>query len=144
MIEAISEHNIDEVLPLFSQYQAFYRVSNSDNQTNHKFLSQFGENQPSGCLFGYRLEGKLVAFATVYFTFASTLTSKVAVMNDLYTAPEARGQGLAKQLIQHCRDYALSQGAARLQWVTAPDNSTAQAVYESLGAKKSQWLFYTL
>ncbi|WP_119393312.1 GNAT family N-acetyltransferase [Salinibius halmophilus] len=144
MIEPINEGNLEAVLPLFRQYQEFYRVSDINDDKNRTFLNQFGEGKPTGCLFGFRHNHQLVAFATVYFSFNSTITSKVAVMNDLYTAPDARGLGIAKQLIQHCRDYAIDQGAARLQWVTAPDNSTAQAVYEALPTKSSQWLFYTL
>lgn len=40
-------------------------------------------------------------------------------------------------------DYAINQGAARLQWVAAPDNLAAQKLYGSLEAQKSEWLFYS-
>ena len=53
------------------------------------------------------------------------------------------GKALLKSLIKHCADYAKAQDAARLQWVTAPDNTQAQAAYDALGAAKSEWYFYT-
>lgn len=84
-----------------------------------------------------------VAFATVYFTYTSTIATKVAMLNGLYTMPKYRGKGIGKKLIEHCRDYAINQGAALLQWVTAPDNLAAQKLYDSLEAKKSEWLFYS-
>ena len=84
-----------------------------------------------------------MVFATVYFSYTTSITSKVAVLNDLYTLPDYRGQGIAKNLIQYCVDYAKAQDAARLQWVTAPDNTQAQAAYDALGAAKSEWYFYT-
>ncbi|MDQ6980199.1 MAG: GNAT family N-acetyltransferase [Ghiorsea sp.] len=56
------------------------------------FFSQFSESSDKGCLFLYKKGGKAVAFATVYFSFASSITGKVAVLNDLYTLPESRGQ----------------------------------------------------
>jgi len=47
------------------------------------------------------------------------------------------------QLIEHCQAFAEQQGAARLQWVTAPDNKKAQTLYDSLDTNKSMWHFYT-
>lgn len=143
MIEPVSENNLEEVLPLIEQYQAFYQVVTISTSKNRSFFSQFGESNPLGCQFIYRDSGRAVGFATVYFTFASTISAKVAVLNDLYTIPEFRGKGIGRQLIEHCRGYAELQGAARLQWVTAPDNKQAQELYDSMDTGKSMWCFYT-
>ncbi len=143
MIEPINENNLDEVLPLIRKYQEFYEVNNIDDDKNKEFFSQFGISSDKGCLFGYRTKGKLVAFATVYFSYASSIISKVAVMNDLYTSEEYRKQGIATELIKHCEKYAKTNGAVRLQWVTAASNEAAQSIYKALGAKQSSWEFYT-
>ncbi|TGM88974.1 GNAT family N-acetyltransferase [Leptospira licerasiae] len=50
---------------------------------------------------------------------------------------EFRKKGIARTLIDHHAKYARSQGASRLQWVTAPENLTAQALYNKIGAKQS-------
>ncbi|MFK5950038.1 MAG: GNAT family N-acetyltransferase [Methylococcales bacterium] len=143
MIEAITAQNLDEVLPLIRQYQIFYKVAEIDDQNNKRFFSQFDEETDKGCLFAYRKEGKLLGFATVYFSYSSTITAKVAVLNDLYTVENARCQGIGTALIKYCEAYGKSKGAARLQWVTAPDNTVAQTVYKSLGAKQSSWELFT-
>lgn len=143
MIEAINNTNLSEVLPLIRDYQAFYNVQNIDDARNEMFFSQFGIDSEKGCLFGYRKDDRLVAFATIYFTYASSITSKVAVLNDLYTGKEYRKQGIATALIKHCEQYAKEKNAARLQWVTAVDNESAQRVYQALGAKQSSWEFFT-
>lgn len=143
LIEAVSAETLEEVLPLIRQYQEFYKVKNISDVRNRKFFSQFGEANPQGCLFLFRHEGKAIAFATVYFTFASSIAAKVCIMNDLYTIPEKRGQGIGRQLIAHCSEYAGKEGAARLQWMTAPDNTQAQELYDSTGASKSTWHLYT-
>lgn len=144
MIEAIDTGNIDEVLPLIRKYQAFYKVANIDDDKNKEFFSQFGYSSSKGCLFAYRFDGQFVAFATVYFSYASSITSKIGILNDLYTSKPYRLQGLGRQLIQHCETYAKENGALRLQWVTAPSNEAAKSVYRSLGAKQSSWEFFTL
>ena len=143
MIEPIDKKNLDEVLPLIRKYQEFYAVKNIDDNNNKNFFSQFGPLSEKGCLFGYRKEGKLVAFATVYFSYASSIISKVAIMNDLYTLEEYRRHGIAAELIRHCEKYAKENGAVRLQWVTAASNKTAQSIYKALGAKQSSWEFFT-
>lgn len=143
MIEAINEQNLDELLPLIRQYQHFYNVANIDDQKNKIFFSQFGINSSKGCLFGYRKDHQLVAFATVYFSYASSITSKVGIMNDLFTHDAYRKQGIAKALIMHCEQYAKRNGAKRLQWITAASNKTAQSLYKSLGATQSSWEVFT-
>lgn len=143
MIEPVSKDNLGDVLPLIRAYQEFYKVSDISDERNSDFFAQFGATSPAGCQFVYRVAGEVVGFATVYFSYTTSITSKVAVLNDLYTLPASRGMGVGRQLIEHCRSYAAEHGAARLQWVTAPDNVQAQQLYESLDTAKSTWHFYT-
>lgn len=143
MIEHLSAENIEETLPLIRQYQEFYKTADISDHRNRQFFSQFDASNPEGSVFVYRQADKLIAFATVYFSYSSTLAAKVAVLNDLFTLNEHRGQGIGRQLIQHSWKFAESNGAQRLQWVTAPDNLQAQRLYNSMGAEKSSWIFYT-
>ncbi|MGH1393803.1 MAG: GNAT family N-acetyltransferase, partial [Trichormus sp.] len=121
----------------------FYQMASIDDQKNRHFFGQFGIDNPFGCQFLHRKDGVVVGFATVYFTYSSTLVAKVGVLNDLFTLPAYRGMGIGKALINHCLDFALNNGAVRLQWVTATDNHQAQSLYDSLPVNKKPWLFYT-
>ncbi|MCJ8313388.1 MAG: GNAT family N-acetyltransferase [Saccharospirillaceae bacterium] len=143
MIEIVSKHNIDEVLPLIRAYQQFYNVSDISDSKNKIFFSQFGESNSAGCQFIYRDNGVVVGFATVYFSYASSITSKVAILNDLYTKTDSRGKGVGRKLIEYCHQYAASNNATRLQWVTSPQNKPAQKLYDSMNTKKSNWDFYS-
>ena len=143
MIEDININNINEVLPLIRNYQEFYKVENIDDEKNRIFFSQFGLDSDKGCLFGYKIDNKIVAFATIYFTYVSSTISKIAIMNDLYTIPEYRNKGIGTELIKYCEEYSKTKEATRLQWITASDNIIAQSVYKSLGAKQSSWEFFS-
>ena len=143
MIEAVSKQTLDEVLPMIRAYQEFYKVQQISDTRNRDFFSAFGESNPAGCQFLFREEDAVLGFATVYFTYTSTIAAKVAVLNDLYTSPDQRGRGIGRQLIEHCRSFGAERGAARLQWITAPDNSRAQALYDSLSVDKSTWHHYS-
>ena len=142
MIEVVTAQNLDEVLPLIRQYQEFYQVAEISDSNNQTFFSQFGEDNPAGCQFLFRQDESVIGFATLFFSYTSTITARVAVLNDLFTLPDMRGQGVGRALIEHCRKFAASRGAVRLQWVTAPDNEKAQRLYDSLETKKSNWDFY--
>ncbi len=143
MIETLSQNNIAEFLPLIREYQKFYHAQEISDENNERFFSQFNTSNPLGSVFLFREGLHLAGFATVYFTYASTITSKVATLNDLYTLPQQRKNGIALQLIEHCRTFAKDQGATRLQWLTSPDNHTAQSLYDGLNTQKSTWHFYT-
>jgi len=143
MIEDVNSNNIDDVLPLIRAYQEFYNIQNIDDINNKEFFSRFGLHSSEGCLFAYKSDNQYVAFATVYFSYASSIISKIAVMNDLYTLEAYRKKGIAKELIQHCEQYSTSMQAKRLQWLTAKDNQAAQSLYHALGAQQSSWEFFT-
>jgi GNAT superfamily N-acetyltransferase len=69
---------------------------------------------------------------------------RIGLMNDLYVVPELRGGGVGRQLIEHCRGLCRKRGANKLTWETAPDNHTAQRLYDSTGAQSSTWMAYEI
>ena len=142
MIETVTEKNFEEVLPLIRMYQEFYQVLDISEERNRSFFSQFGPESDKGCLFAFRRNENIVGFATVYFSYTSSIASKTAVLNDLFTLPEERRKGIGKSLIEHCWEHASSKGAVRLHWATQIDNESANSLYRSLGAKESAWNIY--
>jgi ribosomal protein S18 acetylase RimI-like enzyme len=65
-------------------------------------------------------------------------------MNDLYVDEDARGEGVGRALIEAAAAVARERGSPVLEWSTAPDNATAQRLYDSTGAGKSTWIDYEL
>lgn len=143
MIELVDEKNFEELLPLMEDYQKFYEVNEISTEKNRDFFSRFLGGAQDGAQFLYRAGNVAIGFATVYFTYSSAITSRVAVLNDLYIKPAFRRQGKARELIDHCLDYGLKMGAVRLQWLTAKTNNNAQTAYNKIGANRSEWVFYT-
>ena len=70
--------------------------------------------------------------------------ARVGVLNDLYVMPESRGTGTGRASIAHCLKLVHERGAEKLVWETAPDNVTAQRLYDGIGAEKSTWITYEL
>ena len=70
---------------------------------------------------------------------------KAWILNDLYVDPEARKQGIGEMLLHKAKDYAIKTGAKSISLSTAPDNYSAQRLYEKNGYKRdSQFYHYEL
>jgi len=51
----------------------------------------------------------------------------------LWVAPDARGRGLARRLVEARADWARERGAVRLELAVAENNEPVKAFYQSLG-----------
>ena len=78
------------------------------------------------------------------WSWDTTLAQRLAVMEDLFVAEAARGRGVGAALIEACRQLAADRGIQGLAWETAPDNDTAQRLYDGLAARAGTWLAYRL
>jgi ribosomal protein S18 acetylase RimI-like enzyme len=144
-ITRVGEGDLPELLPLMRGYCDFYDVSPSDEQLLGLSRALIVDPERDGVqLIARNDDGQAVGFATIYWSWATTIASRIGVMNDLFVAPEARGTGAAEELIQACVAECRKHGAAELTWQTAPDNDRAQRVYDRIGGRRSQWVDYSL
>lgn len=60
------------------------------------------EESLSGIQFVAEQNGNLLGFAILYFSFSILQVKKMAILNDLFVIPEARGQKLGEKLFQTC------------------------------------------
>jgi GNAT superfamily N-acetyltransferase len=56
-------------------------------------------------------------------------------LQDLYVAPEQRGTGLGRQLIEHVCTAARAAGSTRVHWLTHETNSTAMQLYDRIAQR---------
>ncbi|MEM1079880.1 MAG: GNAT family N-acetyltransferase [Pseudomonadota bacterium] len=66
----------------------------------------------------------------------------VCYLQDLYTVPAARGQGVARALIEAVYAAADRDGAASVYWTTQEGNATARALYDQV-AQVTDFIKYT-
>ncbi len=144
-IEVASAADLAELLVLMRAYCDFYAANPDDDALSVLARALMADAKLEGLqLIARDADGLAVGFATVFWSWDTTEGARIGIMNDLYLAPQARGVGLADELIAACRERCRERGAVRLEWVTAPENRRAQAVYERVGAVREPWLNYTL
>ena len=143
-IAPIATEEFEELLPLITAYQRFYEVEEIDEQRNRVFFRRFLAPSQDGLLLGARIGGRLVGYACLYWHFSSTQATETVLMNDLYVEESTRGHGVGRALIEATAEVARERGVPSIEWSTAPDNHTAQRLYDSTGAERSEWLSYEL
>jgi len=89
---------------------------------------------------GARLDGQLVGFAH-FLVHASTTSRDVCYLQDLFTAPESRGRGVARSLIDAVADWARDRDCDRLYWSTQATNTTARRLYDQVAENRGFILY---
>ena len=145
-IQTVTESDLPDLLPLMRSYCDFYEVAPSDDDLQAMARALIADPEREGVQMVARDgEGQAVGFATVFWTWTTLSASRLAVMNDLFVAPDARGTGVADDLIAACAERCAERGVTSLEWQTARDNLRAQAVYKRVGGERDdRWLDYSL
>ena len=150
-IDRVDATNFETVLPLIAEYQRFYGQE-ADGSANRRFFGELLGDNPHGLQLVARQGSNAIGFATLYWMRVSTKATSVAILNDLYVLPDHRGgreKGVGMALLQAAARKAGDRGFAHLTWETAPDNRSAQALYDRFLRTAAQpsgpstWIHYS-
>lgn len=125
----------DLVAPLFDAYRQFYELP-SNLGLARAFLAERLSRRESIVLVAQAGDGAALGFVQMYPSFSSLRAAPNYILYDLFVSPAARGRGVGRLLMEAAAETARAAGAKGLTLSTAIDNTTAQALYESLGWKR--------
>ena len=143
-IRDADESDIPALMPLMRGYCDFYEANPTDEGLVEMARALIATADDRGMLLVADDGGEVIGFAAVGWKWSSLRGARIAVLEDLFVAPEARGRGAADALIEAVAERARNNGAPAVTWLTAPDNHRAQAVYERVGGTSETFLEYEL
>ena len=144
-ISLVTAADLDELAVLMRAYCEFYETEPLEFELRQLCEALLADPDREGLqLIARDRTGEAVGFATIYWSWSTLDACRLAIMNDLFVDEKVRGTGLADALIGVCADQARKHDCKRLGWQTAQDNYRAQAVYDRVGASRSEWLDYEL
>ena len=119
--------------PLARGYKAFYETELPDARYDETWRALIAGERIHG-LAAWQ-DGRMVGIAH-YLFHAQTWSADACYLQDLFTAKEARGRGVATALIEAVTEAARARGAAKFYWMTKEDNRTARALYDRVARFK--------
>jgi GNAT superfamily N-acetyltransferase len=127
-------------LRLWRGYVDFYQARVSDEQTELTWDRLLDARHPLHGIVAQEA-GDVVGFSHC-FMHSSTWSDKgYCYLEDLFVDPLMRGRGIARSLIEATSEFAASQGAGKLYWLTAETNYTGRMLYDRV-AKRSGFIHY--
>jgi GNAT superfamily N-acetyltransferase len=129
---------------LWDGYNAFYERSGPTALPEHitqcTWQRFFDPYEPMHALVAER-GGELLGLVHFLYHRSTTRIAPTCYLQDLFTAPAARGQGAGRALVEAVYSAVRAAGGKRVYWQTHETNATARALYDKI-AKNDGFLIY--
>lgn len=119
---------------LWEAYLAFYETSVSQTVYASSFARLIDPKVSDYNGLVAEQDGQLVGFAHYIFHRHGWKIEDVCYLQDLYAAPEQRGTGIGRRLIEGVYAAADDAGAPAVYWMTDAANTVARTLYDRIGA----------
>ena len=122
---------------LWQGYLTFYKTELTPEQSELTWQRLLDPNYNS---FALVAEVDEVVVGLTHYSFQTSTWAELGYcyLEDLFTAPDARGKGVGRALIDAVKEIAVANGCSRLYWNTDEDNATARALYDTYSPASSK------
>ncbi|MGE0746296.1 MAG: N-acetyltransferase family protein [Rhodospirillales bacterium] len=133
--------DFDAWLPLWRGYQAFYEVDIPAESTALTWRRFLDPAEPMHALVAADDGGPLVGVVHYIFHRSCWTAGDYCYLQDLFVAPERRGAGVGRALIEAVYAAADAAGSARVYWLTHESNVAGRRLYDRI-ARNSGFIQY--
>lgn len=142
-VRPVEREDEDAWKRLYSGYRSFYLLPEDTDAVATTWLWVRDRQHGFIGLVAVDDNDQPIALANLrWFARPSTATMGL-YLDDLFTAPEARGHGAASALLRDAAERAAAEGASVVRWITAADNASARSVYDT-HATATPWVTYDM
>ena len=144
-VRAVGPEDVPRVLELIVDLARYERSVDQVRTTPEQLHAALFGERPS--VFGLvaEVDARVVAFALYFLNFSTWEGVHGIYLEDLYVAPDQRGTGLGKALLQSLAAVAVARGYARFEWSVLNWNTPSIDFYRAMGAEPmGDWTVYRL
>lgn len=118
---------------LWAGYLEFYESTLPPEVTERTWARLLDPAEPMGALVAvHQPSGEVVGLCHHLFHRSTWSLTTYCYLEDLFVAPERRGGGVARALIEATAAAARAAGATKLYWQTHETNARARALYDQV------------
>ena len=144
IIRTLRESDFTAWQPLWNGYNAFYgregATALDPEITKTTWQRFFDPKEPMFALVA-EVDGKVLGLTHFLHHRSTTRIELTTYLQDLFTAPEARGQGVGRALIEAVYAAAINVGIKRVYWQTHSTNTAGRLLYDRV-AKHYGFIVY--
>ena len=122
-------------LPLWQGYQAFYQVTIPEAVSRITWTRLLDPAEPMRCALAIGAAGRPVGLVHWIIHRSTWTEGDYCYLQDLFVAPEARGLGAGRALIEHVYADATARGCSRVHWLTHETNREAMLLYDRIATR---------
>lgn len=134
-IRPIQQTDFTAWQPLWNGYNAFYgrqgATALAPEITQATWQRFFDPAEPVFALVA-ESEGRLLGLTHYLYHRSTTRIELTCYLQDLFTTPDARGQGVGRLLIQGVYQAASAAGIKRVYWQTHQTNAAGRLLYDKV------------
>jgi len=117
---------------LWRAYLDFYETTLPEAVYDTTFGRLLSPDHPDQNGLIARLDGRAVGLVHYIYHAHNWRVEQVCYLQDLYAAPEARGMGIGRALIEAVYARADADGRPAVYWMTQEFNTTARQLYDRI------------
>jgi len=140
-IRELAKSDFAEWEPLWQGYLTFYESEAPDETTKLSFDRLTAGTDQMGAFVAEGDDGGLIGMVHWLRHPSTWVPNDYCYLQDLFVAPEVRGGGVGRALIEAVYARAADLGCNRVYWLTQETNVTAMKLYDRV-AEKSGFLQY--
>jgi GNAT superfamily N-acetyltransferase len=133
-IQPVTPPDQAQWLPLWQAYLKFYKTELADSVSQSTWQRLLDANEPTNAALAWK-DGKAVGLVHFIYHRSNWSIHNACYLQDLIVAPEQRGTGVGRLLIEHVYATAKQDGCDKVHWLTHETNATAIQLYERIAER---------
>lgn len=133
-VRALTREDREAWGALWTEYLAFYQSTVPAAVYDSTFERLLGDDPRDFNALVYELDGAPVGLVHYLFHRHAWKIEDVCYLQDLYVAPDARGTGAGRALIEAVYAAADRANAPSVYWLTQDFNAKARQLYDRIGS----------
>ncbi|WP_448109807.1 N-acetyltransferase family protein [Pseudomonas azerbaijanoccidentalis] len=121
-------------LPLWQAYLRFYNTELPDTVSQSTWQRILDPSEPTHAALAWA-DGKAVGMVHFIYHRSNWAIENSCYLQDLLVAPETRGTGVGRKLIEFVYSTAKTDGCSKVHWLTHETNATAIQLYERIAER---------